>query len=1198
MNDPHDADADWDANPVNRLLLTCVEAPTGYRIARLKDVCLEYPQHAKELRRRFERAVDMGLVDTGDDGERDHADASKERTIGPYRILDELGRGGQAVVYLAEHRELKRKVALKVLATFDASMVKSDSRLIRFRREAEVASRLDHPHICSVYEAGEEDGLAWIAMRYVVGKTLGEKIAKSRETKAATTHVVSLPESSGSGELSDTQQPTGAAPVRGDLLRAVVLIEKVARALHVAHEHGLVHRDIKPGNIMVTDAGLPVLLDFGMARDEESLDYSVTQVGELMGTPYYMSPEQLLAKHVKLDRRTDIYSLGVTLYECITLRRPFDAPTREGLYRQISFEDAPDPRRYNKHIPRDLKVVIESAIDSNPARRYDSALEFADDLRRFLSFESIRARPTGVLLRTTRWIQRHRIASAFLALVSVSLAITAGLLAEVSNGLRQSRALNLVAAAKEELPRDVALSLLLAREAVRLDPRQVDIFHRVLAERIPTADVRHPAHPETVWGTCGFSRDGERLLTIHGRDERLEGQPTRAAVWSSDGTLLTTIEPTADIRGWMISADGQHVALYLMNRELGVWQVRDDDPYRPPDWNIVDPIDPLSAIKADPDSDQFWIGSKSRAVRRYDFEGNSEPILPEGTDIASEPLFKKDGRIAFATADGHVEVRKRNGELIDRTSLGGRAVTLRASASLETIFARLANGSSVLVNNDTRRVVPIDPEGAGKCIDAVVSSNGRRILSFHDRGQHLWDESGTHLVEIPGGGLLWTRHVRWRRHAFAPFSNRFVMLDAGSSRLQIFSPDGKLEFSLSTSDAWARNVVHWLGRGDRLLFSHRGTVDLFAAHGKLLWSFRDPGGFEHTAISHDEKRFATTTEDGRVVLWDIERQDLPSWTHDTGHKIYQLELSEDGKIVATSDESGVVRVSTRDGAELAVFPSLGRPVSGIALSRDSQRIAACTYDEFVVWDLATKKRVFERKCDREYKNFRKVQFSPDGQELLFAIADESAVAWRLDDPAKPRTTFEHGGIGRTRNPRYSKLGDRVVVSNAVAGFKARVSCFTRSGDFLWDHTVKGPQWTLDQTFSPDGAHVLVSYDKGRIEILTRDGDLVRVIEHPVNADAVKFSADGKRFVTAGEDHAVRIWTLEGKLLSSMRGHRDRVRSATFTPDGTRVLTCSFDGTIRTWYANSDELRKRAFALPIRNFTKRELVNYAELLDGR
>ena len=326
--------------------------------------------------------------------------------LGRFRLLRELGRGGQAVVYLAEDTSLRRRVALKVLTgtgAFDAD------RLSRFVREAEVASRLDHPGICAVHDSGIESGQAYIVMRYVEGETLAHRIQCERQAATAAAE----------GRPSTTR-------ARRALDVALALFEKTARALHVAHEAGVIHCDVKPGNIMITGEDEPVLLDFGLARDTES-DLALTRSGDVFGTPAYMSPEQLEGSPLRLDRRTDVYSLGAALYECVTLSPPFEAPTREALYQVILTSPTPDPRRLNPAIPRDLRVVLETALEKNRDRRYQTAHDLAEELRAVREHRPIRARPLSMPEKLARWARREPARASLLLVLMVALPLIGGL---------------------------------------------------------------------------------------------------------------------------------------------------------------------------------------------------------------------------------------------------------------------------------------------------------------------------------------------------------------------------------------------------------------------------------------------------------------------------------------------------------------------------------------------------------------------------------------------------------------------------------------------------------------------------------------------------------------------------------------------------------------------------------------------------
>ena len=315
------------------------------------------------------------------------------RTFAHFQLTRELGRGGQGVVFLAEDELLGRLVALKMLSGGAAV-----SRQVRerFRREAETAGRLEHPGICGVHEVGEHEGIPYIAMQYVRGITLADLVARARHAD------------DGAGladepDLNTTSTTLTGKNALGDVLE---LFERIANALHAAHEAGLIHRDIKPGNVMITPEGQPVLLDFGLARDLDSDEPALTETGQVLGTPSYMSAEQLLGRRDQIDRRTDVYSLGAMLYECLTLRQPFEGPGFEQLYHQV-LEGAPiPPRRLNPRIPVDLATVVEVAMERDLERRYATARDLAEDLRRVRAFESIQAKPAGPVLRARKWIHR------------------------------------------------------------------------------------------------------------------------------------------------------------------------------------------------------------------------------------------------------------------------------------------------------------------------------------------------------------------------------------------------------------------------------------------------------------------------------------------------------------------------------------------------------------------------------------------------------------------------------------------------------------------------------------------------------------------------------------------------------------------------------------------------------------------------
>ncbi len=369
--------------------------------------------------------------------------------IGPYELQEELGSGGQGVVYRARDLRLGRTVALKTLRGLGSG---ANNFMLRFRREAQAASKSDHPGVCAIYGADVEDGVAYIAMRFVEGETLARRLSTSQAESVSGTpttivRAMEMDPREVSADPPADPVPTPSGPDGWlELTQALAVVEKAARAIHAVHESGVIHRDVKPGNIMITPKGEVVIMDFGLAREEESGTDGLTRTGDICGTPAYMSPEQLCRVRTHLDRRTDVWSLGVVLYECITLHRPFRATSREGLYRQILEVEPLDPRRINSALPSDLATVVLTALEKDRDRRYQTAEDVADELLRIIRREPIVAKPVPRWTRFVRWVQRNRRLSLAIAcavsllivgsVVSIVLSITAQ-----ANAARAERAL-------------------------------------------------------------------------------------------------------------------------------------------------------------------------------------------------------------------------------------------------------------------------------------------------------------------------------------------------------------------------------------------------------------------------------------------------------------------------------------------------------------------------------------------------------------------------------------------------------------------------------------------------------------------------------------------------------------------------------------------------------------------------------------
>jgi serine/threonine protein kinase len=331
--------------------------------------------------------------------------------LGDFRILREVGRGGMGLVYEAEQLSLGRRVALKVLP-FAATL--DPRQLQRFKNEAQAAAHLHHGHIVPVHAVGCERGVHYYAMQFINGQTLADLIRELRQRTGRDAGGATAPaEAAADAATQDaragslTARATARDPRSAAFFRSVAEWGgQAARALDYAHEQGVVHRDIKPANLLVDGHGQLWITDFGLAQCHNQSGLTLT--GDLVGTLRYMSPEQALAQRAVVDHRSDVYSLGVTLYELLTLEPAFGGSDRQELLRQIAFEEPRPPRRRNPALPAELETILLKAMAKVPAERYATARELAEDLQRFLKDEPVRAKRPTLLHRARKWGRRHQ----------------------------------------------------------------------------------------------------------------------------------------------------------------------------------------------------------------------------------------------------------------------------------------------------------------------------------------------------------------------------------------------------------------------------------------------------------------------------------------------------------------------------------------------------------------------------------------------------------------------------------------------------------------------------------------------------------------------------------------------------------------------------------------------------------------------
>ena len=591
MTDPR-----WDE--IQRILDEALALPEGERAEFVRARCGDDRELREEVESLLRRTGDEGDTDFLRPPDAELGESLPTRRLGEFEVIEEIGRGGMGRVVLARQHSLDRVVAIKVLY----ESLSSAPRIVeRFHREPRAMAKLRHPHIVDVISDGQDGGFHWFAMEFVEGHDLHTELELHRRADAREhTRQKILP---GPGE-------------REHIVASVRMIASAADALDFAHQHKIVHRDVKPQNLLLTRDGEVRVADFGLARDEAF--GSLTLTDEIAGTPIYMSPEQTRQQRDRVDHRTDVYSLGVVLYEVLTLARPFTGVSSADIFAKVRSEEPTRIRTHNPRIPRDLETICQTAMAKSPSDRYSSAADFAADLRRFLSFESIIARPPGPIVRFRRWLGRHRVASA----VGVTLFVVAILaiptlsyldgqssirrwLARIdaANGLESwigseetiASARRAVGEARRDGPIDGALAAAIQAFEDRASADRAARIERIeRAQRRGKGGYREVAEfgahlaPRSERSAFGALYEASRALTAHAGDPRIEDL---ASIESLSPELVIELDPKSDLRG----ATGPACAVawpldpitgtFGEPRELGELPV--ETVIAPGDWRVV-----------------------------------------------------------------------------------------------------------------------------------------------------------------------------------------------------------------------------------------------------------------------------------------------------------------------------------------------------------------------------------------------------------------------------------------------------------------------------------------------------------------------------------------------------------------------------------------------------------------------------------
>ncbi|HET6879787.1 MAG TPA: protein kinase [Pirellulales bacterium] len=1063
------------------------------------------------------------------------------KSLGDFELLREVGRGGMGIVYEARQVSLGRRVAVKVLP---AASLLDARQLQRFQNEARAAAQLNHPHIVDVISVGNDDGVHYFAMRFVEGRTLAELIALASGTRqcagdtsdAADSHCkLQIAPKCAGGSQGKLQNDASESMLDSDNLRpktqdlrpkpsgsnpkskiqnpkSAEWIAQAAEALHHAHASGVVHRDVKPSNLLVDNDGKLWVTDFGVARFGD--DAGLTLTGDLLGTLRYMSPEQALGRLSAIGPRSDVYSLGATLYELLASRPVFTGDDRGELLRQVAFEQPTALRKLDPRLPRDLETIAHKALEKSPEDRYATAGEMAADLRRYLRGEPIRAKPPTLAERTTKWCLRHRRIAVTAAVLL--LLVVAGLLASTL----------LIAHSRN----DALAAQKIAEDRYRESRRMLSVIETGLAmQAFQQGDLTR----------------AKELLDQQGLREDGLPSPSRQP-GNGDDLPLSPGEGRGE-GGSRTMEDGL------------------PSPSRPAD-------DGLGRPSSEDDFRNFawhWLRQSidSRVSELKSFDGHPGEVYeveysPDGTLLAAAcgngHILLRDAKtgetlhdIAAHKSDVNALDFSRDGTLL--ASVGDdRRVRLWhvATAELTADFGEHdCQISSVAFSHDGRRLASGDEHGLIIVWDVTDRREEKRLVKHTDRVRKLAFAADGTLVSISADWYLTAWNVdeagpRWR---FAAPHTRFNAV--------ALSPDDK---TVAAGDGLG--IVFLLDLADGRVLGRMGMRNR---------------AVDSLAFSPDCRLLAAGGDDNRVQLWDLARQTCLGQTPTHGDRVWSVALSPDGRTLATGTRDRVVKLWEVESIEQPRRSFTSRAEIGIAFSDDSRALAVYSDGEAWLWPRgALRPRKLPLPAELNKLVHRGPQHSGGtfvascvawfSDELILQDATGSVwIAgsngecrpWIKRQGAQARTyslspdrrwlalvTTE--GITEIWDTSSAEFVGKTPVTRRVAIFSADSRSFytCQNGRVLcWPLRLPTPGATLSGDKASIGAPA---------EIFRLQGDL----------DPVAASRDG-RTLLLGFDQLLDLPSLR---TTSLVGHETAINCAALSPDGRALAMGGMDGTVSLW----------------------------------